>query len=939
LGPFRRIYRVRFLTAFFVCLPGILLCAWYAWSAFAEFDRYLRSYGKKQVFTIEDFQTQLFDVLRRDLRRFLMPPAPTPSKLEHFRFHLSSKNFDALLAGAEKESKRPYVPARLEKDGQLVKLELRLRGQQHWHILGKKKSFKVRLPKGSLVDGHRVFNLINTPSPMLVDEEIILQLSRKLGVLTPHSSFVRVHLNGADLGVYHLETQPDESLLRNNRHVPGAIYSGNLPPSAETNELWNGTSRWKKVAWRNDEDREDFADLERLLKAISSATNKEFTDFARNEIDLEAFAAFDALDVAFGGDQHDFRENHKLQFDPYRGLWEPVAWSFRGFKHDPAFNLVENPLLLRLKLVPEYLTLRNRILYELLIGEGSTSSIRSRGQKIIRKIGHELASDPYWDAYKLLPRIDRFHRRLIRPMNLRRLALVFESELSTYSQRRSYLLAELQQNPLWLHLGNSQVAGESVQTPFSLIIDGRAGVKLSGFRVKWPAGCEQKGWRVRLGESAITTLCKSDQVELKQTIELHPLVGLAARSDPSARRGNVTSQMKPAEYQLVLESSCVPLEFEAEATQLATQSRIRSQPANPALLGRLDQKTMGPQDLPQFLPGDVGPHPTSLQKPAPKTIRLGPGELTFNETRIFDAHETVVIAAGTRIQMRAGASLVFLGPVSFEGTCEEPIEIEGLTADKAWGGIAIQGPATAGSKLSNLRVSGGSRPQYRMIPYPAMINIHDTRQIEVRAGKFGKNQGSGDVLHTAYVDDILIEDTSIYEAKSDAIDLEFTSGQLRRILVRRAGDEGLDLMGSDVQLVDSLIVDCAQNSISAGEESKLQIRSSLLARSKVGILAKNAAQVDLSGSLLYRCETGVRVYTRTVRYADDSRVQADVLYVVKSLQAITREDKKLQVLDGGRIQRRLPRERALDHLLHDVVGLNNWEKLADWLKAPPGEEL
>jgi hypothetical protein len=346
LAVFRRFYRVRPLSALLLCLPGVLLCLWYAWNAYASFDRYRRSTGEEISLTLEDFHIQLFDGLRRDLRRFLMPSPPDRSKIERFTFHMSSAEMDALQAGAKLESKRPYVSAQLERNAVLQDLELRLRGQQHWHLLGKQKSLKVRLPKGALLDGHRVFNLLSSPDPMMVGEQIILDLSRKRGILTPHYSFARVKVNGADLGVFHYEAQPDESVLRKNQRMPGSIYSGNLPPSAKTEELWNDTSRWKKVAWRNEKEAQNRGELKRLLHHIRSVSVRDFVEFARREIDLRAFATFDALDVIFGVEEHDFRKNHKLYYDPYKGRWEPVAWNFRGFRHDPQFNLVENPLLL-----------------------------------------------------------------------------------------------------------------------------------------------------------------------------------------------------------------------------------------------------------------------------------------------------------------------------------------------------------------------------------------------------------------------------------------------------------------------------------------------------------------------------------------------------------------------------------------------------------------
>ncbi|MBW2704386.1 MAG: CotH kinase family protein, partial [Deltaproteobacteria bacterium] len=265
---FRRIYRLRFLSAFLLCLPGICLALWYAWTAFANFDRYRRAAGEDRSLTQEDFHIQLFDLLGRDLRRMGMKDVPNKSRVPHLSLHLAAKDMDTLLKGAEQESKRPYADAMLERRGQVQKIKIRLRGSQHWHLLGAKKSYKIKLPKGELFDGHRVFNLVNDPMPMKVGEQLVLDLVRDLGVLAPESSFVRLELNGKDLGLMHFLAQPDESVLRNNRRMPGSIYSGNLPSSAKTEELWRDAKRWKKVAWRNDEEKDSRADLERLLHMI-----------------------------------------------------------------------------------------------------------------------------------------------------------------------------------------------------------------------------------------------------------------------------------------------------------------------------------------------------------------------------------------------------------------------------------------------------------------------------------------------------------------------------------------------------------------------------------------------------------------------------------------------------------------------------------------------
>ncbi len=924
-----------------MCLPGVLLVLWYAWSAFAQVDRYRQAVKQKGGVALETLHIALHDQLEADIRRMLMSPPPDPSTLDTYRLRISRHEWNELEDSAEKSGARPYVDGQLEHGGRMLDADVRLRGNRHWHTGGAQKSLKVKLEKGELVRGHRIFNLINDPTSMVIGEQLILDLARESQILTPVSRFVRVKLNNKDLGVYHYETAADESLLRAERRMPGSIYTSELPGSAKTEELWSKSQFWTKVSSRTDEesDRLDFADLSRFLHQVSRATMQEFLDFTRNELDLHAFARLDALDVAFGGDQRDFRENHNYYFDPYRGRWEPIAGEFRGFRDDPLFNLVDSPVLLRLKMTPGYLSLRDRLLYEFLTGKGAPSAIHARATRLLTELAPELRTDPYWDAYRQLPRIDAFHRRMVRPNTLSRLALVVESELTTYGHRHAQLVGELERNPLYIDVGVPVLRAEPVPggsepafvTPFKLIINGHSGVALNELVVTFDAGCSAPVSQLRRSSLEVPAQGRSGQLVLSQELLLYPSISIIQRANPNERRGEVRGEVVPIDYGLELSSNCRPKALVARGRHLATDSRVVSRPAAADLLSRLPSQRLGPDDAPKLSVGEVAPHPWQLQAPTPSQIRLGPGEVRIETTRVFEPYQSVTIEPGTRLLMAAHASLIFLGQVTFAGQRHDPIQVEPMTAE-AWGGIAIQGPETAGSRLSHVTIRGGSKPSWRFIPYPAMVDIHHTRDVLIEGCRLGQNGPSSDTLHVAYVDGLRMHDSSFVKVPGDAFDLEYSSAELRRLRIINAGDDALDLMGSVVRLSDSVILGAQGNGISGGEESQVSVQNTLIAQSKVGVLAKNAAKVALSGSILFRNGTGVRTYQRTVRYAGESEVTADVLFVAQSKQqAVQRDDRPGGSLDRGRVLIDLPQPGALDHVLENVLELSEWQELERWI--------
>jgi hypothetical protein len=944
---FRRVYRARPLHSFIMCLPAALLVAWYAWAAFASIDRYRRAVKETGPLRLETLHIALHDQLESDIRRMLMAPPPEPSSLYTYRLRVSRGDWDTLVASADVEDDRPYVEAKVEHDGRLLDAEVRLRGSRHWHVGGTQKSLKVKLDKGELIHGHRIFNLLNDPTPMVVGQQLILNLAEESAILTPVSRFVRVKLNSKDLGVYHYETAADESLLRSSRRMPGSIYASELPANAATDELWSTSKHWTKVSSRTDSehDRTDFADLDRFLFHVHDASARQFADFATHELDLETFGRLDAIDVAFGGDQRDFRENHEYYFDPYRGRWEPIAGGIRGFRDDREFNLVENPVLLRLKMTPGYLSRRDRLLYELLSGKAAPSAVQERATKLLKELAPELRTDPNWDAYRELPRIDGFHRRMVRPNTLSRLSLVVESELVTYGHRHAQLVAELEKNPLYLDVGTAIDPGSlpaaaralldgapsGTVTPLSFVIDGHAGVALREVSVGFGSECAARSASLLRNGEPLPAHGVGADVVLDAELPLYPSVGIVPRRDPNERRGGVRAELVPTAYPLTLVTSCPPRSVVARGRQLATDSRVVSRPVGAEQRARLPARRLGPDAVPRFAAGEVAPHAWELTEPPPQRVQLGPGEVVIEGPRVFEPHTTVTVAPGTHLRMAPQASLIFLGKVLFEGAPGAPIVIDALDP-RRWGGIAIQGPKTEGSRLEHVLVGGGTKPAWRSIPYPALVNIHHTRDIVLRACRFGGNAPDTDTLHVAYVDGLTATDTTVANVVGDAFDLEYSRADLRRLRLIDVSDDGLDLMGSQLTLSDSVILGAQGNGISAGEESRVKVQNTLVANCGVGVLAKNAAHISLSGSVLFENETGVRSYQRTVRYAGDSEVTADVLFVASSRKKpVRRDDREGDRLERGRVLLDLPQPGVLDHVLQDVLELSSWQELSRWV--------
>ncbi|MFC1610865.1 CotH kinase family protein [Myxococcota bacterium] len=930
------LYKVSLPIALVLCLPLVVLVGWYAWSAYAQFDRYRRAVNEPVELTRDTFHIFLHDELDRDLRRFLIAERPDNSSLPTFELSLTREALTALANDPIREGKGSYVAAYLRKDG-VHEGRVRYRGRRHWHWLASQKSMKVRVDKGDLVDGVRVFNLINDVTPFGLEEEIILDLAREHGLLTPEYHPVWVRLNNTDMGVYRYEAQPAEGLIRRAGRMPGSIYSGNKKgtgPQQGVGELFDDVDGWQKASWKTVEEEGDLTELERLLEAVGNTTHTQFREFAHHELDLDKLALFDALDVVFGGDQHDFLSNHKYLFDAYRGRYEPIAWNFRAFTHDPTFNLVENPMLLRLKGLPEYLWLRDRKVYELLIGPASAPAIRARVDERFEAMRPDLEADPYWDAYKLLARASQFHRFMVRPMNTGRWLLAAQAELRRYSRRTRFLLNALEKPRLELvsrALGSQLVAIDTS-------VSGHAAYVL---REVTPSGACAGSYRILADANLNGKPDSSDPVvgggilgsptKVTRYNTLAPGVRLTARPEAEFKHGTVVAERATRTYRyLVTTTGCAPETGTMELENLVTGALERRyfdvtrepQPDAPVPLVNLEAA----HTVPALTAGEESPHPWSFPPdPILTEVVIGPGDVIIDQTRVFESHQTVRILAGTGVVLGPETSLIFHGPVHIEGTSDAPVSITAADTNATFGGIVLLGPATAGSRVSHLQIVGGSHPKYRALDTPSLVNIYDTADIRLERVEISGATESDDLIHATYVDDLRLHEVTLRGAPVDALDIEFSTARVRGARIFSPGDECLDLMGSKIRVVDSLLVGCPNSALSAGEETELTVHGVVIADARVGVLSKNSSTVRISRSMVYRSDTALRTNKRDVHYDAPSTIDAQDLHIV-DCDKVSRAAKKTTIATED-LHESLPTNGGLDYLRRQVLGLSDWDEI------------
>jgi hypothetical protein len=944
-GFAQRLLRMRLLSAVVLSLPALVLCVWYSLSALAAHVTQVKESKVREPLTVSLFQLHLHDRLVRDWQRLIMPEPRRKSPLPTYGLALTGEKLDWLdkhLPPDDEPSN--HVDGLLIRNSRKHDIQVRYLGGKFWHYQHAQKSWKVRVKDGRSVDGFETFNFINPPEAVPFEEDIVLEIAREQGLLTPEYFPFRLLLNKAYMGVYFFEAQPDEGLPRRESRPAGSIYSSSeapIDPATGVNTLFRSAEYFTKLSQGIQQQLGERKELEALIQILNKGTPGQFAQYANQHLDVEKFAIFDALDVAFGCNQHDFGGNHKLFYDPYRDRFEPIAWNFRGCKHDTEFNRTENPLLLRLKQLPSYLTRRNRVVYQLLRGGGSPESLRERTRKLIDELQADQLRNPHWDASQLLPAMSPYYSQLLRPMNRSLQDIATETRIYELERRKQFLTGELTREAVRASilspLVNAAATKGSTLQPrkiaaLDVVTSGESGYRIARVEPHWAADCRPQSWQLfadtklndhlDLDDDLSIGKAEAAAVVVQLNLEVYPGVRFEPRPvDPS--RGKIRSVTEPRRYRLFLQADAceltgatLDLENLVTAQALRIVAAVDTRPTAKVSMPACDDKY-------QEEPGYSSPHPWCLNSAKAKIISLGPGVVQIRDTRTFAANQSVVIVPGTTLRMSENASLLFYGHLDAVGTPEQPIRLEPIR--QSWGGIALQGPATRGSHLSHVTFSRGTHPDFTRALWPGVLNIQDTARITVDHCQLIESPLASVGLHVASTQELNLQNSRVSDISGDAIQLKYSTATLDHLIVFKSGRDGLVVTGSQAVLRNGQILTAQGNSISVGQVATLSLQDSLLADAACGMYVHEAATLEQSRVLLYDNQVGARLDPSDDKYPGKARLKGDVLYAVKCKMPFQVEGKHHKTLDKEVVRELAQPE--LEPLRVQVLQLPSWDAL------------
>lgn len=247
---------------------------------------------------------------------------------------LSAKRDEAIKRGLLFTSKDDMVDADIKIDGKEYACKLRLKGDLLDHLSGERWSFRIVLKGNEEWNGMKTFSIHNSKARSHTAEWLMHQLFKKEGILVPDYDFIKVQLNGKDLGVYAYEHHFENQMLEKNGRDTGPILKHN------DDAYWeNVHKKLKPFPWIeasqielfNKEHIKDPAfkqSFELAHGMLNAFVQEEKT--ASEVFDLELMAKYFAmLDLSHAWHAAQFT-NIRFYLNNFTGKLEPVAFDCFG---------------------------------------------------------------------------------------------------------------------------------------------------------------------------------------------------------------------------------------------------------------------------------------------------------------------------------------------------------------------------------------------------------------------------------------------------------------------------------------------------------------------------------------------------------------------------------------------------------------------------------
>jgi len=716
------------------------------------------------------------------------------SKPAHMDIHIKDMDFKKLAYGRAvameefylSSKDRKEVPCLIGYNGDIVKADIRLKGNIPDHWRGDRWSFRIKLKSGNVM-GMNIFSIQHPGTRDGLGEWFFKKFLEYNGLLAQRYDFIDVTLNGKHMGIYAIEEHFGKLLLTHGKRQEGPIvyYNDDL--------LWDSIISVKgqgsfydysqEAYWAGDVDGYAASKFSRDpdLKKLFQQAKDALELFRRGEIaasevfDIKKTARLMAVCELFGSlHAHEF-ENAKFYYNPITHLLEPIGSD-----------------------VGEYLPIDH-------IAGSAEKEVR---ETFFSTWEQRLFSDDVFfrEYVKALEAIDEPGYLDTFFNNVKK-----EADEKLKLIHRSY--------PWYVFKDEDREVLYANQRFIRSILEPERGLNVF---VRTPAEGD-KQMILRLGNIQ-TMPVEVLRVTYKGTpvITSEPNMRLAGKKKDAAVDYKEIHVTLPDGEALPKDKEDGELKVEYG---IPGSKRIMTQPASPWPYGDLSRTKFNPaQDM-----KGLGAYEFLSVKEAEKKIFFKPGTWTIKEALVLPPGYEVIAGEGVRLNLSKGAGIVSYSRLTFSGSPERPVMI--YSEDKLGFGLTVF-YAEGETLLRYVDFQDLSASYTETLNIEGAVMFYES-PVRIEHCSFTSNH-DGDSYLNIWRSKYSMEAVLFAHVKYDAFASDYSTGEIKNSAFDDIGHNAVSCAGSAIGITDVSMdnvkgsgIDCAENTsarasgIKAGNTVKL----------------------------------------------------------------------------------------------------------------------
>lgn len=725
-----------------------------------------------------------------------------------------------------------YNPATISHGQQKIKVKLRLKGDRkiHWDSLDT-SSYRVKVNGDKTLFGMKKFSLHKPRARNYIHEWIFLEIMRREGLITPRYKFVRLHINGKDLGIYAIEEHYDKHLVERHKYRDGPIIrfdEGFSEDFIKTRILPYKSKKWLSEPY-----------LETTQKAIQLLESFRQGYLSVSEaFDREKLARFFAVVDLTDGHHGAIPKSMRFYYNPITSRLEPIP--FDGHPHmKEDFHIVSE---LGISTKPSWLTEGYGDWFRFFFNNPKNFDqefVAAYVKNIERMSAPEYLNIFFQETdNKLEENLDILYSELSLKDN------VFSYGLAPfYFERNVYFQT---QNKL-----NNELLRFQISAQLSTFNKDAITIQLKSLNRTFPL----KVLALKCGKQILTPTHETTnfvhQLEDLNELKVKNNGKLIVDTENNSKLLPHDVIFKQPKIHITDKTSCKKLDIQ--------------------MLGSVGRHTIDVMPITfnehKIVKNDLirGDENTSLfefinKNDSNKTVTFLSGKHIINQNLITPLNYQINIPGGTQLYLENSSMIYARGSLNIMGSKEQPVVIS--SNDKTGQGISVIN-AEKKSILKNVKVSHLKNPAQNGWSLTGMLNFYES-PVELQYVELHNNY-SEDALNIIR-SNFLISDSDIHDTQSDALDVDFGTGRIENTVFKFSGNDAIDVSGTELRLENVVIIDAKDKGISAGERSKIIGRKVLIHDTEIAIASKDESIINIDDVNIERSKVALAAYQKKPEY-------------------------------------------------------------------------